>query len=127
MSDTSTRTTGADIIARKLAMSGADRAFGIPGGEVLALLEALERAGITFHLAKHENAAGFMAEGVWHAKPEGNRAPAILLATVGPGVANATNVIANAQQDRVPLIFLTGCIDGAEADTYTHQVFDHQQ
>ncbi|EFL87888.1 thiamine pyrophosphate-binding protein [Ahrensia sp. R2A130] len=127
MSDSNTRTTGADIIARKLAASGADRAFGIPGGEVLALLEALERAGISFHLAKHENAAGFMAEGVWHAKPEGNRAPAILLATVGPGVANATNVIANAMQDRVPLIFLTGCIDGAEADTYTHQVFDHQQ
>lgn len=29
-------------------------------------------------------------------------------------------------QDRVPLIFLTGCVDAADAETYTHQVFDHQ-
>ncbi|HMS94045.1 MAG TPA: thiamine pyrophosphate-dependent enzyme, partial [Tabrizicola sp.] len=35
-------------------------------------------------------------------------------------------VVANAMQDRVPLIFLTGCVDAAEAETYTHQVFDHQ-
>jgi acetolactate synthase I/II/III large subunit len=45
---------------------------------------------------------------------------------LGPGVANAVNVVANAMQDRVPLIFLTGCVDAAEAETYTHQVFDHQ-
>ena len=50
----------------------------------------------------------------------------VLVATLGPGVANAVNVVANAMQDRVPLIFLTGCVDAAEAETYTHQVFDHQ-
>ncbi|MCG8405671.1 MAG: hypothetical protein MI923_10780, partial [Phycisphaerales bacterium] len=102
-------------------------AFGIPGGEVLALMGALDEAGIKFVLTKHENAAGFMAEGVWHAQSaEKIAAPGILLATIGPGVANAINVVANAMQDRVPLIFLTGCVDGAEAETYTHQVFDHQ-
>jgi acetolactate synthase-1/2/3 large subunit len=51
----------------------------------------------------------------------------VLLATIGPGVANAANTVANAHQDKVPLIFLTGCVDGALAHTYTHQVFDHQQ
>ncbi len=112
----------ADIIAQKLAASGCRHAFGIPGGEVLTIIDALERAGIAFHLTKHENFAGFMAEGAWQA----TGAPGILVATIGPGVANAINVIANAYQDRVPLIFLTGCLDGADADTYTHQVFDHQ-
>lgn len=112
----------ADLIAQKLAASGCTRAFGIPGGEVLTIIDALERAGIRFHLAKHENVAGFMAEGTWHA----TGAPGILVATIGPGVANAVNVIANAHQDRVPLVVITGCMDEADADTYTHQVFDHR-
>jgi acetolactate synthase-1/2/3 large subunit len=114
--------TGADRIAQRLALAGCRHAFGIPGGEVLALVEAMNAAGIATILTKHENAAGFMAEGGWHA----DGAPGILFATLGPGVANAVNVVANAMQDRVPLIFLTGCVDAAEAETYTHQIFDHQ-
>ena len=115
-------TTGADLMARRFAAAGIRYAFGIPGGEVLALVDALERAGIRFILTKHENAAGFMAEAVWHA----TGAPGLFLATLGPGVANAANVVANALQDRVPLIFVTGCVDQALAETFTHQVFDHQ-
>ena len=57
----------ADIIARRLHAAGCRTAFGIPGGEVLTMIDALERAGIRFVLTKHENAAGFMAEGTWHA------------------------------------------------------------
>lgn len=110
----------ADVIARRLHAAGCRTAFGIPGGEVLTLIDALERAGIRFVLAKHENAAGFMAEGTWHA----TGAPGILVATVGPGIANAFNVVANAAQDRVPLIVISGMIDPAEAMRYTHQVFD---
>ncbi|MEM5581398.1 thiamine pyrophosphate-binding protein [Roseibium sp. AS2] len=116
-------TTGADIIAGKLHAAGCRHAFGIPGGEVLALMQSLDQAGLKFVLVKHENAGGFMAEGGWHA----DGAPGVLLATLGPGAANAVNVVANAWQDRVPLIFLTGCVDQGEAESYTHQVFDHQQ
>jgi acetolactate synthase-1/2/3 large subunit len=54
-------------------------------------------------------------------------APGILVATVGPGVVNGVNVIANAQQDRVSLIVLTGCVDETATLTYTHQILDHQQ
>lgn len=118
--------TGADFIAAKLRQAGCTHAFGMPGGEVLALMGALEEADIAFQLVKHENAGGFMGEGVWHAQARaGREAPAVLLATLGPGVANAVNVVANALQDRVPLVFLTGCVDAGEAETYTHQVFDH--
>ncbi len=113
--------TAADIIARRLYAAGCRDAFGIPGGEVLTMMNALEAAGIRFHLVKHENNGGFMAEGTHHA----TRAPGILLATVGPGVVNAINVVANAWQDQVPLVFLTGRIDADQVETYTHQVFDH--
>ena len=79
-------------------------------------------SGIHFVLVKHENGGGFMAEGLWHT----TGALPVLVATLGPGVANAVNVVANAMQDRVPLVFLTGCVDADLAETYTHQVFDHQ-
>ena len=95
--------TVAGRIASSLAANGCRRAFGIPGGEVLAIIDAMDRAGIAFHLAKHDNAAGFMAEGAWHA----DGGLPVLVATIGPGVANAVNVIANAMQDRVPMIVLT--------------------
>lgn len=113
----------ADLLARRLYEAGCRHAFGMPGGEVLTLVDALEAAGITFHLAKHENAAGFMAEAVHHR----DGAPAILVATLGPGAMNGINVVANALQDRVPMIVLTGCVDEDEALTYTHQVLDHAQ
>lgn len=112
----------ADILAKRLYDAGCRYAFGMPGGEVLTLIDALEAAGITFVLTKHENAAGFMGEGVHHM----DRAPAILVATIGPGAVNGINVVANADQDRVPLIVLTGCVDADEAQTYTHQVLDHE-
>ena len=112
----------ADVLAQRLYQAGCRHAFGMPGGEVLTIVDALEKAGIRFTLVKHENAGGFMAEGVHHR----DGAPAILVATVGPGAMNGVNVVANAEQDRVPMIVLTGCVDADEALTYTHQVLDHR-
>ena len=114
--------TTAEIIGRRLAEAGCRHAFGIPGGEVLALIDGLRRTGLSFVLSKHENCAGFMAEGVF----QRTGAPGVVVATIGPGAANLVNAVANADQDRVPLVVLTGCVDAADALTYTHQVFDHQ-
>ncbi len=110
----------ADALARRLYAAGCRTAFGMPGGEVLTLIDALESAGIRFVLTKHENAAGFMAEGVHHR----DQAPGILVGTIGPGTLNGVNTVANALQDQVPLIVLSGCVDADEAQTYTHQVVD---
>jgi len=112
----------ADILAERLYKAGCRHAFGMPGGEVLTIIDALVKTGIKFTLVKHENSAGFMAEGVYHR----TGMPAILVATLGPGAMNGVNSIANAHQDRVPLIVLTGCVDEDEALTYTHQVMDHR-
>lgn len=114
--------THAELIAHYLERAGCRHAFGMPGGEVLILLEALRAEGIAFHLVRHENNGGFMAEGSWHA----TGAPGVLLTTVGPGLANAVNSIANAMQEQVPLIVLSGCIDAGEAARFTHQVIDQQ-
>ena len=110
----------ADALAQRLYVAGCRVAFGMPGGEVLTIIDALEAAGIQFVLAKHENAAAFMAEGAWHR----TGAPGILVATVGPGALNGVNAVANAHQDRVPLIVIAGAVDADEAQSYTHQVLD---
>lgn len=113
-------TTAAQIIAQKLHAAGCRHAFGMPGGEVLLLMQALDAVGIDFTLCKHENAAGFMAEGSYHA----TGAPGILLTTIGPGLVNGLNAVANAFQEQVPLIVLSGCIGPAEAESFTHQVIN---
>ena len=111
----------ADRLARRLAEAGCRYAFGIPGGEVLTLIDALEAAGIRFVTAKHETAAAFMAEAVW----QRTGAPPVVVATVGPGLSNATNGVVDARLDRVPLIVLAGAVDADDTLTYNHQIIDH--
>ena len=117
------RNRAADHLARRLAEAGCRFAFGIPGGEVLTLIDALATAGITFVTTKHETAAGFMAEAVW----QRTGSPPVLVATVGPGISNAVNVVANARLDRVPLIVLVGAIDADEQLAFSHQIIDHRR
>jgi acetolactate synthase-1/2/3 large subunit len=111
----------AEHIAARLREAGVRHAFGIPGGEVLTLMDALDRAGIAFHLVKHETAGGFMADAV--ARLTGT--PAVLVATLGPGVTNLVTAVAHAHLDRTPMLVLTARVDPGVAAVYTHQVFDH--
>lgn len=113
----------ADEVARTLAAHGVRLAFGMPGGEVVTLIDALAGAGIRFVLARHETAAAIMAAGA-HLL---GRAPGLLVTTLGPGLANAVNGIADAMQERVPLIVVSGVVDRAIRGRYTHQIIDHAQ
>ena len=116
------KTTAAKLLAARLHQAGCRHAFGMPGGEVLNVMQELDQAGIEFTLCKHENAAGFMAEGAYQA----SGAPAILLTTIGPGLANGLNSVANAFQEQVPLFVISGCVDDSEAQSFTHQIIDQK-
>ncbi|MFK0166576.1 thiamine pyrophosphate-binding protein [Rhizobium sp. NPDC090279] len=113
----------ADILARTLHAHQVRNAFGVPGGEVVTLIDALQAAGIVFHLARHETSAAIMAAGA--STITGH--PELLVTTVGPGLANAVNGIADALQERIPLIVISGVVDRATRARYTHQVIDHAQ
>lgn len=112
----------ADLVAQTLANFGAKRAFGMPGGEVLTVIDALNAAGVTFSLARNENWAAIMAAG---ASVASGHAPGVLVTTLGPGLANAVNGIADASQEHVPLVVLAGVVDHNVRHRYTHQVIDH--
>src|SRR2546421_5891199 len=81
-----------DIIARALKEAGVTHAFGIPGGEVLDLLEAFRAADIEFVLTKQELGAGMMADAVFQLTGK----PGVLVATLGPGITNTTTTVAQA-------------------------------
>lgn len=112
----------ADLLAETLAAHGVTHAFGMPGGEVVTVLDALVAAGIRFTLARNETAAAMMAAGV--ATVTGG--PGLLVTTLGPGLANAVNGIADAAQERTPLVVLSGAVERRLRGRYTHQILDHR-
>jgi acetolactate synthase-1/2/3 large subunit len=111
----------ADIVARTLAAHGARHAFGMPGGEVVTLIDALQRAGIAFTLMRDETAAAIAAAGA--ATLTGG--PGVLVATLGPGIASAVNGLMDAAQERAPVIALSGAVERSLRGRYTHQIVDH--
>lgn len=111
----------ADTLARVLRDAGIRFAFGMPGGEIVTFVDALERTGIRFVLARNETAAAMMAAGA--SAIDG--VPGLLITTLGPGLANAVNGIADAVQERTPLIVISGVVDRPLRARYTHQIIDH--
>ncbi|KPV45085.1 thiamine pyrophosphate-binding protein [Alicyclobacillus ferrooxydans] len=109
-----------DAIARSLYDAGVRYAFGIPGGEVLHLLEAFRDVGIQFILTRHEMGAGFMADAVSRLSD----GPSVLVATLGPGLTNTVTPVAQAYLDRSPLVVITGAIATNLENIYTHQIID---
>ena len=120
MSDKTDRV--ADRLARLLHQAGVRVAFGMPGGEVITFVDALGKAGIEFVLARNETAAAMMAAG---SAVEGD-APGLLVTTLGPGLANAVNGIADAWQERAPLLVVSGVVEAHLRGGYTHQIVDHR-
>lgn len=110
----------ADIIAQALKAEGVRYAFGIPGGEVLEVLESFRKTGIRFILTKQELGAGFMADASFQLTGK----PGVLLATLGPGLTNAVTPVAQALLDRSALIAITGEIAASLKPLFTHQVID---
>ena len=84
--------TTAAAVAKTLADRGIERAFGLPGGEVLVLIDELRKAGIDFVLMRHEANAGIAA--AVYGKLRGQ--PGVVIATLGPGAANLMLPVANA-------------------------------
>jgi acetolactate synthase-1/2/3 large subunit len=97
--------TGAELIIHLLEQQGVRIVAGIPGGALLPLYEALGASTKIQHiLARHEQAAGFMAQGM--ARLTGKAG--VCFATSGPGVTNVLTAIADAKLDSIPLVCIAG-------------------
>lgn len=96
--------TGSHILINALMREGVEYVFGIPGGAVLPLFDALYESQIKFILTRHEQGAGHAADGFARATGK----VGVCLATSGPGATNLTTAIATAYMDSVPMVALTG-------------------
>ena len=96
---------GADIVIEALKAENVEVIFGLPGGAIMEVYDALYRDGGVKHiLVRHEQGAGHMAEG--YAKATGK--VGVAMSTSGPGATNLVTAIADAYMDSVPTVFITG-------------------
>lgn len=98
-------TTVADYLAAWVREQGIQHVFTLPGGMIAPILDAFHRRGdvelVTMH---HEQGVAFAADGAGRF----TGAPAVALATAGPGATNMLTTIGSAYLDSVPVLFLTG-------------------
>ena len=118
---TKTRFTGAQLIVHLLERQSITTVAGIPGGTVLPLYDALSQSTQIRHvLARHEQGAGFIAQGM--ARTQGK--PAVCMACSGPGATNLVTAIADARLDSIPLICITGQVPSSMIGTDAFQEVD---
>ncbi|HET7840858.1 MAG TPA: biosynthetic-type acetolactate synthase large subunit [Terriglobia bacterium] len=96
--------SGSEILLESLRREKVEVVFGLPGGAVLPLYDALYSAGIRHLMVRHEQAAAFAADG--YARVTGK--PGVCLATSGPGATNLTTGLTSAMMDSIPVVALTG-------------------
>ena len=104
MTSKTTSPIGADALLQTLKQSGIPRIFAYPGGAILPIYDRLPQYDIERILVRHEQGAGFAAQGVSRASDQ----VGVCLATSGPGATNLVTAIADARLDSVPMVAITG-------------------
>ena len=112
-----------EVMVRYLKAAGIGHVFGYPGDPNIEFMEAARRAGMRFVLGRREGTAGLMAEAYGFLTGR----PGVCMSTLGPGSSNLVNAVANAYLDRVPMVAISGQIERKRAQTFTHQVLDHNR
>lgn len=101
---------GAEMLLKCLEKEGIEHIFGIPGGVILPIYDALHKnKNITHILTKHEQGAVHAAEG--YAKSTGK--VGVALTTSGPGATNIVTGLTDAYYDSVPIVVLTGNVSSS--------------
>lgn len=117
-----TRPLGAQI-SHMLKDRGVDTIFGIPGVHNQEMYRGIEEAGITHVLARHEQGAGFMADG--YARATGKVGVAYVIS--GPGLCNIMTPMGQAYSDSVPMLVISSVLDETVAARgQLHQMKDQE-
>ena len=116
------RPLGAQI-SHMLKNRGVDVIFGIPGVHNQEMYRGIEEAGITHVLARHEQGAGFMADG--YARATGK--PGVAYVITGPGLTNIMTPMGQAYSDSVPMLVISSCLEETAATHgQLHQMKDQR-
>ncbi|WP_312912237.1 biosynthetic-type acetolactate synthase large subunit [Natronosalvus caseinilyticus] len=109
--DASTKpvTTGAESVIRALETAGAEYVFGVQGGAIMPVYDALYDSEIRHVTMAHEQGASHAADAYGIVSGD----PGVCFATSGPGATNLVTGIADADMDSDPMIALTGQVPTA--------------
>jgi acetolactate synthase-1/2/3 large subunit len=110
----------AELLARCLENEGVSYIFGLPGEEIIPLVDALNQTSIRFILTRSEEAAAFMAD--MYGRVTGQAG--VCLATLGPGAINLLLGVADAHTDSAPLVAISAQVGLGRIYKETHQVVD---
>lgn len=110
----------AELLARCLENEGVSYIFGLPGEEIIPLVDALNQTSIRFILTRSEEAAAFMAD--MYGRVTGRAG--VCLATLGPGAINLLLGVADAHTDSSPLVAISAQVGLGRIYKETHQVVD---
>jgi 5-guanidino-2-oxopentanoate decarboxylase len=97
-----TPSTIGSYVAQLLAANGVDTVFGIPGVHTIELYRSFAASGLRHVLVRHEQGAGFAADG--YSRASGRAAAAFVIS--GPGVTNILTAAAQAYSDSVPMLII---------------------
>lgn len=97
-------TTIGEALIGLLEAHGVDTVFGIPGVHTIELYRGLARSSIRHVTPRHEQGAGFMADG--YARASGR--PGVAFVITGPGLTNTITAMAQARADSVPMLVISG-------------------
>lgn len=111
---------GAEIVIKLLENQGVEYISGIPGGFNLPIYDALYKSKIKHILARHEQGAGFIAQGISRTTDTAG----VCFATSGPGATNLLTAIADAKLDSIPLVAITGQVSLSAIGTDAFQEVD---
>lgn len=99
--------TGAQIVMKSLEDEGIKTIFGLPGGTVVPLYDAIYDSKVEHVLVRHEQAAAHAADGFSRASRDTGKV-GVCVATSGPGATNLVTGIATASMDSSPMLAITG-------------------
>jgi acetolactate synthase-1/2/3 large subunit len=109
-----------DLIVQCLENEGVRYVFGLPGEEILDILDSLADSRVTFIPTRHEQGAAFMADA--YGRLTGTAG--VCLSTLGPGATNLATGVADANLDRAPLVAITGQAARDRIHKESHQHVD---
>ncbi|TGL56065.1 biosynthetic-type acetolactate synthase large subunit [Leptospira kemamanensis] len=115
--------TVSQYIIQFLEKQGIQWIPGVPGGTILPLYESLAVSNISHVLARHEQGAGFIAQGM--ARSTGK--VSVVFVSSGPGVANLITAVADAFRDSVPMLVFSGQVPTHLKGTDAFQELDTEQ
>ena len=110
----------ADFLAKSLWDLGIRKVFGLPGGENVHLVEALNRNGFEFHLVRNESSAAYAAAACYRLSGR----PQACLTTLGPGITHAAAGLGHLWLDRAAVVILTARTNENSGPLHTHQLLD---